>query len=116
MILLFPVYVIVVGILVGPVAWRWRQRAAWQAWELLSGLMPFLLWFGLLLSDCCSRRKSLANLAAEPLYLALVVAVIAWCRVALAPRVRSTRAANCAALLALTAGWLMWRFVPLLPE
>ena len=97
-----------------PIAWKWRQRASWQAGELVSGLAPFLLWSGLFLAG--NSGKSLSNLAAEPMCLALVVAVIAWCRVALAPRVHPTRAAIGGAFLALTAAWLVWWVVPLLPE
>ena len=107
-------YVAVVGTFGGPVAWMWRQRAAWQRWEWASGFAPFLFWTGLALVD--DRGKTLSNLVAEPIGLALVVAVIAWCRVALAPVLGPAGAATCAAVVSVVAAWLVWWAVPALPE
>jgi hypothetical protein len=52
------IYVAILGVLLGPVAWKWRERAAWHRWEVATLLAPIVLWLGLLFA--VDRGKSLA--------------------------------------------------------
>lgn len=110
----FIMYGVTVGISVGIVAWKWRDRAAWHRWEIGTLVAPILLWFGLMLAN--NDGKSFSNLFDEPIVLGLAVAAIACCRIWLAPVLQAKRAAVYLALLALGTSWLVWWAMPGLPE
>ena len=107
-------YLVVLVLLFLPVAWKWRERASWRRGEIVMGLLPLLVWLGLLLID--SGNKSMANLGVEPLYLGIVVSVLGWMRVSLAPYVRPERLSIVLTVAGACVAWLLWWKVPGLPE
>jgi len=98
-----------------PVIWLGRRRVAWRRIELLVFVLPFAIWFGLMLSPISLGRKTLANLG-EPLFFAITIPIAVLLRVVIGRRF-SERV--CSRLL-ITAVCLVavgvFLFTPALPE
>ena len=110
----FVIYFIVLAALVGPVAWTWRKRAAWDGLEAVSIVAPFVLWVLLLFIG--DRPKTMNSLIVDPVGLGVAVSMIGWLRVAVAPRLGSLRATGLCMLAALVSAGLVWWLMPVLPE
>jgi hypothetical protein len=113
-ILALAAYFVVLAALLGPVVWKWRDRAAWSTLEIASIIGPLVVWTGLTLLG--QHEKSLNNLVVEPGILGLTVALVGWLRAAMTSKLGPSRAAGMCMCLALVFGWFVWAFVPWLPE
>jgi hypothetical protein len=94
---------------------RWSERAHWHKGEAILALSPYVVWAGLIFSEA-EADKSLSNLGAEPVVLALLVGALVCVRIWLAKPLGPTRAATYCGLLAATLGWLVWWPMPGLTE
>src|SRR5215510_7665245 len=103
---IFVVYLLVLTLLLGPVAWAFRERAVWSSLELVGPIGAFTVWGCSLFMG--RHPKSMGNLLVEPAVLGIAVAVAGWLRVALAPALGPSRAGGLCMLFALASGWLVW--------
>ena len=100
-------------VLTAPTVFFSRRRVAWQSWELLVFLLPFVIWIAL--ESFGGRSKSISNIG-ELLGISLAIPIAALVRVALAKRVPQTLlaivlfAAVCAVAVA------TYFLTPFLPE
>jgi hypothetical protein len=110
------IHAVVAVVVVSPIVFLARKRVHWQPWELLAVVIPFIVWFGLMLSDLSTGFKSLSNLVIEPGILALTLALGALARIAMSPSIPEKTASKITLVgLCFGAAVLFW-IVPGLPE
>jgi hypothetical protein len=107
-------YVVPLSLLGGPIAWKWRRRAAWQSADAVIPLVPFLVW--LAVSTIVPSQKSMSNMVAEPVLLAVLVVLTVCLRAVATPWLGSRTAAALWLATVIAAGWLVWFAVPLMNE
>ena len=99
--------------LAAPFVYFGRRRANWHPWELLSFVLPFSIWAGLMAAD--SSGKSLANMG-ECLNVSIAIGVAAAIRVLVGSR-RWQRTLSLSLLVALClVAVASYAFTPRLPE
>lgn len=110
------IHAVVALVVVSPIVFLARKRVHWQPWELLAVVIPFSIWFGLMISDLSTGFKSLSNLVIEPGILALTLALGALARVTMSPSIPEKTASKITLVgLCFGAAVLFW-IVPGLPE
>lgn len=91
-----------------------RRRVTWHRWELAILVVPYLLWWVLVLVEC--KGKSLSNAAAEPFYLGCGVTLACVARVAVGKKWKESTVATVLFTGCCLLAIAVWAFVPTMPE
>jgi hypothetical protein len=115
LLLIWSIHTGIAAVLSAPVIYFGRKRVHWRSWELLTFVLPFLIWTCLMFSDLATGEKSLSNLG-EPFVFALAIPIAALLRVVFAKSVSEPLCSGILILLVCLAAITVFFTVPSLPE
>ncbi|MBM3494037.1 MAG: hypothetical protein FJX72_06920 [Armatimonadetes bacterium] len=98
-----------------PILWLGRRRIEWEAWMLLTPLVPFGVWFPLMTLTPLARGKSMANLI-EIVYIIPSIPLAALALVLIGKRLPGRLSAALCTLGLALAGAAVCVLTPPLPE
>ena len=103
-------------VVISPVVFLTRKRVHWHTWELLAVVVPFGIWWILMLSDLSTGIKTLSNMVIEPGILALTLALGALARVAMSASIPEKTASKITLVALCFGAAVLFRIVPGLTE
>ncbi|HET6347948.1 MAG TPA: hypothetical protein VFH88_02595 [Candidatus Krumholzibacteria bacterium] len=110
----FVIYIVVVCALLGPVAWKWREQAAWNVFEVIGVFGAYIAWILLIFHG--PRGATLNSFVIEPIVLGASVAIVGSVRAGVARAIGADRAAGLSMAALLACAFLVRWLTPILPE